>query len=110
MTHSDWQEYWAKGIESLKDAKVALQQGRYNSAINRAYYAVLQGMMAALVQHALLDPRHKRHGEIIGAFIREFAIRRKRLPSTLRSVPQELQHLRRIADYEPTPSTKSSAA
>ncbi len=110
MSQSDWQDYWAKAKESLEDAKVGAQQHRYNSAINRPYYAVLQGMMAALVRHAVLEPRHKRHGEIIGAFIRKFAIRKKHLPSSFRSIPQELQQLRRIADYEPTLSTKKSAA
>ena len=110
MPQSDWQDYWAKAKESLEDALVGVQQRRYNSAINRAYYAVLQGMMAALVQHAVLEPRYKRHGEIIGAFIRKFAIRKKHLPSSFRSIPQELQQLRRIADYEPTLSTKKSAA
>lgn len=98
----DWQVYLEKAKGNLKVAQLTLDAGEYDASVSRAYYAVFQAALAALLK--LTDYRRKGrywdHGDAQAQLNRRLIRQQKALPSQLARVAEDLINLRHIADYE----------
>ncbi len=81
--------------EALEDAEAALAQRRYNSAANRAYYAMFHAATALLLSKGLAFSRHR---TVIGAFADQF-VRTGVFPAGVGKALGDGFRLRNIADY-----------
>ena len=87
-----------KAEEFLKTAQRCLEEGWYNSAVGRAYYAMFQAARAALAS-AGIDRPWWRHGSLQAIFSTELVRRRKLYPPSFVDHLTEAMELRHIADY-----------
>jgi uncharacterized protein (UPF0332 family) len=87
-----------KAEEFLKTAQRCLEEGWYNSAVGRAYYAMFQAVRAALAA-AGIDWPWWRHGSLQPIFSTELARRRKPYPPSIVDQLTDAMELRHIADY-----------
>jgi uncharacterized protein (UPF0332 family) len=87
-----------KAEESLTAAELCYAQGLYNSAANRAYYAMFQAAQVALETAGFLRPEWS-HAGLHATFANELTRRRKHFaPGLARDLPI-VQELRHTADY-----------
>ena len=97
----EWEDYFAKAGENLEMAELAFKQKKYNASASRAYYAVFQAAIAALLK--LTDFRPKdgewKHGQVQAELNRRLIMRKKTLPAHLGHVPMDLLEIRHTADY-----------
>ena len=63
------QQTLAKAHENLATAQHDFDGGFYDGSVSRSYYAVFHAMTATLFSKGL---HFSRHGQVIGAFNREF--------------------------------------
>jgi len=87
-----------KAQECVQTAQRCLQEGWYNSAVNRAYYAMFHTARAALAAVALDRPQWS-HGGLHATFATEMVRRRKQYPLSCVHALMEAMELRHIADY-----------
>jgi uncharacterized protein (UPF0332 family) len=87
-----------KAVESLKAAQRCLEEGWYNSAVSRAYYAMFQAARAALAAVGIHRPWW-RHGSHQATFSTELVQRRKLYPASFVRNLAEAMELRHSADY-----------
>jgi uncharacterized protein (UPF0332 family) len=94
-----WQVYLAKARNTLRTAQSAYAQRDYDSCTSRAYFAVFQGEIAALIK--LTEFRQERwgHDRVQEEFNRRLIRARKLFPVVLQSVHNDLIGQRHIADY-----------
>ncbi len=95
----DWQAYLAKARNNLHTAQHAYAQGDYDSCASRAYFAVFQGEMAALIKLTAFRQDRWGHDRVQEEFNRRLIRARKSLPAALRSIHNDLIGRRHIADY-----------
>ena len=95
----DWQVYLAKARQSLQTAQYAYAQGDYDSCASRAYFAVFQGEIAALIKLTAFRQDRWGHDRVQEEFNRRLIRTRKLLPAALRSIHNDLIGRRHIADY-----------
>ncbi len=95
----DWHVYLAKARNNLGTAQGAYDQGDFDSCVSRAYFAVFQVEIAALIK--LTEFRQDRwgHDRVQEEFNRRLIRSRKLFPSSLRFVHNDLIGRRHIADY-----------
>lgn len=95
----DWRGYLTKARNNLATARGAHDQGDCDSCASRAYFAVFQIEVAALIK--LTEFRQDRwgHDRVQEEFNRRLIRSRKLFPSTLRFVHNDLIGRRHIADY-----------
>ena len=78
----EWEDYWLKAKENLDVAALAYQGQKYNACASRAYYAVFQASIAALIK--LTDFRaiesQWKHRQVQAEFNRRLIIRKKVFP------------------------------
>lgn len=79
----------------MEAARIMYEYKQYDDAVSRAYYAVFHAMTAALLSKGLV---FSSHGQVIGAFNREF-IKTGIFPVNTSSVVQALFDDRQIGDY-----------
>jgi uncharacterized protein (UPF0332 family) len=101
-------EFLQKARENLEDAEAALQAGRYNASVNRAYYAAFQAAIAALAEENITHDKNP-HSWVQAQFSERLIKARKHYPSKLASYLLDMQRMRDIADYKPTMSSKKTA-
>ena len=104
--------YLAKADESLRGAQSEVNQGRYNNAANRCYYACFQAAIAALQQANIAPPVAREdwgHAFVQAAFVGQLINRRKRYAAGLRQVLARNLMLRHKADYAPDLVTQRQA-
>jgi uncharacterized protein (UPF0332 family) len=89
-----------KAQESLRAAELCYQEKLYNSAANRAYYAMFQAAMVGLLQSGV-RPRSGEwtHEQLRGTFAVELTHHRKIYPSRFVTYLADAWHLRNQADY-----------
>jgi hypothetical protein len=87
----------AKARSKLKTARIDFDSGQYDDAVSRAYYAVFHAMTAALLGKGL---SFSSHGQVIGAFNREF-LKTNTLPKYFSAYVQSLFDERQMGDYDP---------
>jgi len=87
-----------KAEEFLQAAQRCLDEGWYNSAVSRAYYAMFQAARAALAAVGSNRPSW-RHGALHATFSTELVRRRKLYALSFVQNLAEVMELRQIADY-----------
>src|SRR5665811_372145 len=95
--------YLAKASERREGAASQLATGRVNNCANRAYYACFQAAIAARLAAGIptrSSRGHFRHPTVHAQFVEQLINRRRRYPSTLRTVLTDTMKLREEADYE----------
>ena len=87
-----------KAEEFLQAAQRCLEEGWYNSAVSRAYYAMFQAARTALTSAGIDRPRWS-HGGLHATFATELTRRRTLYPLSFVHHLTEAMELRHIADY-----------
>ena len=95
----DCQIYLAKARNSLRTAQNAYAQGGFDSCASRAYFAVFQAEIAALIKLTEFRLVQWRHGRVQAEFNRRLILARKLFPASLRSVHYDLVGVRHTVDY-----------
>ena len=104
--------YLTKADESLLGAQSEVDQGRYNNAANRCYYACFQAAIAALQQANISPPGGREdwgHAFVQAAFVGQLINRRKLYSAGLCQVLARNLTLRHKADYAPDLVTQRQA-
>jgi len=93
--------FLAKARESLASAEADLQAERFNSAANRAYYAVYQAAVSLLIWHGI-RPRGRswEHRFVMSEFSGKLVARRKVVSGQLSGKLELLFTTRLVADYD----------
>jgi uncharacterized protein (UPF0332 family) len=94
-----WQVYLAKARSSLRTAQSAYLQGDFDSCASRAYFAVLQAEIAALIKLTDFRQEQWRHERVQAQFNQRLIQARKVFPASLRSTHDDLIGRRHTADY-----------
>jgi uncharacterized protein (UPF0332 family) len=87
-----------KAGRSIRSAKVLLADGDYDTAVSRAYYAMVYIAEALLLSKGLA---YSKHSAVIAAFGREFA-KAGVMPSEFHAHLKAAFEARNVSDYEPT--------
>src|SRR5207302_4620724 len=95
-----WQVYLEKARSNLQVAEMACDAGEYDPAVSRAYYAVFQAEIAALLKLTDFRPPHWDHGRVQVEFNRRLIHARKVFSTVLRFIHNGMIGRRHIADYE----------
>jgi uncharacterized protein (UPF0332 family) len=90
------EEMLRKARRSLAAAEQHIQQGDYDFASSRAYYAAFYAMEAALLTREIT---RSKHSAVIAAFNAEFVAKAK-VPMELGKTVTRLFRQRQLADYE----------
>ena len=98
-----------KARRSLATARLDLQAGDSDAAVNRSYYAAFYATWALFESAGVEKP--KKHSGLIGEFGRHF-VKNGPLDSSLGVTLARLENLRNYADYvlEDTPADKAESA
>ena len=95
------QTFWEKALENLDSAASELTNRRYNASANRAYYAVFQAAIVALMREGVRPPGPQwGHAFVQAQFAGQLVTKRKAYPSALRDPLPRLEELRERADYK----------
>jgi uncharacterized protein (UPF0332 family) len=105
----DSEDYLAKAFESLASAESDLTAGRYNSCMNRSYFACFQAAVSALVRSSLISAHAEHDHYFIQAQFALLINRRKLYPANLGRVLPTLMSKRHLADYRPMMASSSDA-
>ena len=93
--------FLAKAQESLAGAESEFVNDRYTNSANRAYYAVFQAAIHALIGAGVQPPGASEqwgHDFVQARFAGDLINRRKRYPSELRTTLEQHDRLRAMAD------------
>jgi uncharacterized protein (UPF0332 family) len=94
-----WHVYLSKARNSLRTAQSAYEQGDFDSCASRAYFAVLQAEIAALIKLTEFRQEQWRHERVQAEFNQRLIQARKVFPASLRSTHDDLIGRRHTADY-----------
>jgi len=95
-----------KAESKLKTAHIDFDNGQYDDAVSRAYYAVYHILTAALFQKNLV---FSSHSQTIGAFNREF-VKTGIFPKEFTAMIQALLEERQSGDYDVASHTDKETA
>jgi uncharacterized protein (UPF0332 family) len=90
---------FARAQASLQAAELCLAQGLWDSAVNRAYFALFQAAICAL-EHRVLRRREWTHKGVHSDFVQLFVRCRKLVPASFAGALPSVMQLRHIADYQ----------
>lgn len=108
--NQDAEAYVKKADESLAGAQSEYDNGRFNNRANRAYYAVCQTAVAALLRNGIQRKDETwPHTFVQSEFVGKLVNRRHRYPARLRDTLAELQRYRHRADYRGISITRADA-
>ncbi len=104
------EEYMQKAERALSAAQLLLTNDALEGACNRAYYAMFDAAHAALLGAGIQMPESvsKTHRGLIGAF-GQHLVKNNRIAGTLGKAINEVERLRRLADYTGDPVTLEEA-
>jgi uncharacterized protein (UPF0332 family) len=94
--------FLTKAKESLAGAESEFINNRFNNCANRAYYAVFQAAIHALLEAGVRPPGavdHWGHDFVQARSVGELINKRKRYPADLRAVLEQNYRLRAAGDY-----------
>lgn len=101
-------ELWRKALATADDARLLFQAGRYDSACNRAYYAMFNAARALLRRREIAAAEAKRHSTVWQQFSLHFVSEGTlKMPDGLALA--RLGEIRNIADYADNAVTASVA-
>lgn len=84
---------------SLQAAQLCLAQGLFDSAVNRAYFALFQTAICALESQGMRK-REWTHKGVHSDFVHMFVRRRKLVPASCVGALPSVMQLRHMADYQ----------
>lgn len=84
-----------KAKETLEDARILANAGRWNGCVNRLYYACFYGVSALLVQRGLSSAKHT---GVRSLFNRHF-VKTGEVPKKLAQTYNDLFERRQESDY-----------
>lgn len=105
--------FLAKALECLAGARTAYENGRFNNAANRSYYAVFQAAIHALQMEGIRLPGGATqwgHDFVASQFTGLLIHRRHRYETSLRDVIADNRTLRADADYSTVNVTEVRAS
>ena len=85
-----------KARKKLRTARTNFDNNQYDDAVSRAYYAVFHTISSVLLSKGL---HYSSHGQVIGAFNREF-IKTKKFPASFSKSLKKLFNERQTGDYD----------
>jgi uncharacterized protein (UPF0332 family) len=94
-----WYVYLTKAKNSLGTAQHAYARGDFDSCASRAYFAVFQGEIAALIKLTEFRQEQWSHERVQAEFNQRLIQARKVFPASLRSIHDDLIGRRHTADY-----------
>jgi uncharacterized protein (UPF0332 family) len=101
---------WRKAKQSLRVAELAYQNGCYDEAVSRSYFAVLKGALALMASLGLRPKETSRIGYWVQAyFANECIHRRKLMPAESARILANLRDLRVGAEYTAELMTERTA-
>ena len=102
--------FWEKAKEALKVAEWAYQNGYYNEAVSRSYFAALKAALVLLASLGLKPKNTVRIGYWVQAnFANECIHRRKLMPAESAKWLAELRNMRVQAEYTDEMMTERKA-
>jgi len=102
--------FWEKAEEALKVAEWAYQNGYYNEAVSRSYFAALKAALVLLASLGLQPKNTVRIGYWVQAnFANECIHRRKLMPAESAKWLAELRNMRVQAEYTDEMMTERKA-
>ena len=102
--------FWEKAKEALKVAEWAYQNGYYNEAVSRSYFAALKAALVLLASLGLQPKNTVRIGYWVQAnFANECIHRRKLMPAESAKWLAELRNMRVQAEYTDEMMTERKA-
>jgi uncharacterized protein (UPF0332 family) len=104
------QTFWEKALENIESAASEFINRRYNASANRAYYAVFQAAIVALMREGI-KPHGGQwgHAFVQAQFAGQLVTRRKVYPAGYRDTLPRLEAVREHADYEMTHVSQTQA-
>lgn len=96
----------AKSSRTLDAARAVIEGGFYDDASSRAYYAAFHAVSAALAGRGLFFASH---GQVLGAFNREFVKTGLSPAEAFQKIRQLFEH-RQVGDYSATVSIDRATA
>ncbi|WP_295406829.1 HEPN domain-containing protein [uncultured Thiocystis sp.] len=107
MTANDYLE---KAERALTSARLLLDSGDVEGACNRAYYAMFDAAHAALLASGAIagGTPPKKHSSVIAAFGLQL-VKTGQMAAELGSALNQVERLRRLADYTGEPITPEQA-
>ena len=90
-------ERFRMACQYISDATCEMQRESYNTAVNRAYYALFKTISALQVLDGLA---FRSHGQAIGAFNREYIHKTASFPPSYGSKLHDIMQLRHSSDYD----------
>ena len=90
---------FARAQASLRAAELCLENGLFDSAANRAYFAAFQAAICALESQGV-NRKEWSHKSVHSDFVQRFVRRRKIVPASFASALPNLMRLRHIGDYQ----------
>jgi uncharacterized protein (UPF0332 family) len=94
-----WHVYLVKAKNSLGTAQHAYNQRDFDSCASRAYFAMFQAEIAALIKLTEFRQERWRHERVQAEFNQRLIQARKVFPASLRSTHDDLIGRRHTADY-----------
>jgi uncharacterized protein (UPF0332 family) len=94
-----WRIFLAKAKHSLATAQTAYTLEDFDSCASRAYFAVFQAEVAALIKLTEFRQAQWGHDRVQAEFNRRLIQARKVFPASLRSTHYDLLGMRHTADY-----------
>jgi uncharacterized protein (UPF0332 family) len=95
----DWQSYLSKARHNLQTAQLAYDHDDFDSCVSRAYFAVFQIEIAALLQLTSFRQDRWGHDRVQAEFNRRLIRDQKVFSASLRFVHNDLIGRRHTADY-----------
>jgi uncharacterized protein (UPF0332 family) len=101
---------WQKAKQSLRVAELSYQNGCYDEAVSRSYFAALKGALALMASLGLRPKETSRIGYWVQAhFANECIHRRKLMPAESARILADLRDLRVRAEYTAELMTERTA-
>ena len=85
----------ARAQETLEDARILANAGRWNACVNRLYYACFYAVSALLVRHGLSSSKHT---GVRSLFNRQY-VKTGEIPKDLARIYNDLFERRQEGDY-----------
>ncbi|MDR3223293.1 MAG: HEPN domain-containing protein [Methanobrevibacter sp.] len=98
--------FFELSLESLKDSKIAIENGRYRMAENRSYYAVFYAAEALLLKKGISN---KTHAGTISKFGLEYVVK-ENFNSEIAKFISNLEEARSKVDYGYVPEVSEDKA
>lgn len=85
----------ARANETLEDARILAEAGRWNACVNRLYYACFYAISALLVHHGLSSSKHTG----VRALFNQQYVKTEKIPKALARIYNDLFERRQEGDY-----------